>query len=119
MIEFALPPGLDKAILAVLVRHQGRRKPISRLALLAQVTHYTKSERLVREQIKWLRRQGYLIGSAPGESGGYYLITSLDEYQDFIHTEYLAKITDMQRTLTAMNKIATTKWGNPLQTKFF
>jgi len=88
------------------MHHQGRQRPISRRALLAQVSFYTKSERQVREQIKWLRCQGYLI-------------TSLNEYQDFIHTENLAKITDMQRTLSAINKIAATKWGNPLQTKFF
>jgi predicted DNA-binding transcriptional regulator YafY len=67
---------------------------------------YGASERQVREYIKQLRRAGHLIGSAPGADGGYYLITSIDEFNDFMRSEYLAKIKEMRETVNAMNHAA-------------
>ena len=97
---------LDRAILRALSYHQGRANAISRRELVAAVRIYGASERQIREQIKQLRRAGHLIGSAPGADGGYYMITSLDEYNDFMHTEYMAKIKDMRETVNAMNYAA-------------
>ena len=102
---------LDRAILRTLSFHRGRLNPITRTDLVNAVRMYGASERQIREQIKQLRRAGYLIGSAPGSGGGYYLITSLDEFNDFMHTEYMAKIKDMSETATAMKQTAKDKFG--------
>ena len=107
---------LDRAILRTLSYHRGRSNPISRTDLVKAVRMYSASERQIREQIKQLRRLGHLIGSAPGSGGGYYLITSLDEFNDFMHTEYMAKIKDMSQTANAMTKTAQSQFGpNVLQ----
>ena len=97
---------LSRAILRTLSFHTGRAHPISRTDLVRAVSIYNASERQIREQIKQLRRAGHLIGSAPGVDGGYYLITSLDEFNDFMTSEYLAKIKDMGETVKAMNTAA-------------
>ena len=102
---------LDQAILRVLVHHQGRAHPISRSDLVRALKTYNASERQVREQIKQLRRAGHLIGSAPGTDGGYYLITTLEEFNDFMCTEYMAKIKDMSQTANAMTRTAQAQFG--------
>ena len=102
-MEFDL---LRRAILRTLAFHAGRTNPISRTDLVRAVSIYNASERQIREQIKQLRRAGHLIGSAPGVDGGYYLITSLEEFNDFMCTEYMAKIKDMSETVKAMNEAA-------------
>ena len=38
--------------------------------------------------------------------GGYYLITTPEEFQDFVQAEYLAKIIDMHTTLEIMTRSA-------------
>ena len=103
---------LDRAILRTLSFHRGRSNPISRTDLVKAVRMYGASERQIREQIKQLRRLGHLIGSAPGIDGGYYLITSLDEFNDFMHTEYMAKIKDMSQTASAMKSTAQKQFGH-------
>ena len=62
-------------------------------------------------QIKLLRRAGHLICSAAGENGGYYLISSLDEFNEFMQTEFLSKIRDMSKTAHVMTHAATKKFG--------
>jgi len=59
-----------------------------------------------------LRRNGHLIGSAPGEDGGYYLISTPAEFQTFLQNEFLALISDMSETVTLMRKSADTLFGS-------
>lgn len=108
-----LPPGLDRAILRVLGYHHGRSAAIGREDLVSQVKRlgFACHERQLREMIKQLRRDGHLIGSAPGEDGGYYLISCKEEYDDFIASEFRAKIVDMEQTLRAMNISADREFG--------
>ena len=106
-----LPSGLDRALMLILSRHIGRAAAISRVQLCTALKEYRITERQLREQIKLLRRSGRLIGSAPGVSGGYYLIVSLDEFNDFMQTEYLAKVKDMSETARAMTRTAQHQWG--------
>ena len=68
--------------------------------------------RAVGQQIKLLRRAGHLIGSAAGENGGYYLICSLDEFNEFMQTEFLSKIRDMSITAHSLTHAATKKFGD-------
>jgi len=109
--EFSLPEGLDRAVLRALADHQGREKAISRRELCARVQAYRVGERLVREQIRQLRRRGHLIGSAGGANGGYYLITEPAEFQEFLRVEFQAKIDDMRLTAAAMAREARKRWG--------
>ena len=116
-----LPAGLDRAVLRVLSGHSGRKNAIGRGALvrsLAQLGWHV-SERQARAMISQLRKAGALIGSAPGEDGGYYLIESQDEFDTFVATEYRAKITDMQETLSAMTRAARQQWAGVDQLKLF
>ena len=96
------PLFLDQAVLKIICLHD-RRNPISRSDLVARLAVFSVDERVVREQIKQLRRAGYLIGSAAGLGGGYYLIKTPQEFQDFLQREYQAKIKDMHKT-AAMSK---------------
>ena len=102
---------LSRALLRTLAFHRGRANPITRTDLVKAVRIYGASERQIRERIKQLRRAGHLIGSAPGTDGGYYLITSLEEFNDFMCTEYMAKIKDMSQTANAMTQTARSKFG--------
>lgn len=103
-----IPVGIDGAIVRVLSDHNGRSKAIGRKGLVFEVGKlgFRVHERMVREVIKRMRRQGYLICSMPGEEGGYYLAVSKAEYQEFKQREFLAKVLDMQETLSAMDAAA-------------
>lgn len=102
----AMPTGLDRALLRTLMYHQGRENCITRTDLIRSVYPLKVHERQLRQQIRLLRRQGYLIGSAPGEDGGYYLITTPQEFQNFLQEQYVAIIADMSETAAAMRRSA-------------
>ena len=106
-----LPPDIGLAIMIVLSFHAGRHNTISRGDLCAELKDLRISDRQLREQIKQLRRSGHLIGSAAGENGGYYLITTPEELEEFLRTEYQAKIDDMRQTVEAMTNAASQRWG--------
>jgi predicted transcriptional regulator len=116
-----LPHGLDRAILLILSNRWGRNQAISRGNLVKAVSQmgFPSNERAVRLQISQLRKKGALIGSAPGENGGYYLVLTAQEFQEFVDTEYLAKIKDMQETLSAMRQSARDVFGDAWQASFF
>ena len=105
------PPFMDQAILKIISFHS-RRNPISRSDLVANLAIYSVDERVVRENIKQLRRAGHLIGSVAGIGGGYYLIKTPQEFHDFLHGEYQAKIKDMSKTAASMRQAANKKWGS-------
>ena len=118
-----LPPGLDRAILQVLSFYKGSQVKIPRMKLVFEIKllGITANERQVRLQISQLRKSGVLIGSAPGEDGGYYLIETVGEFHEFIAKEYLAKISDMQETLSSMRHSAQDRFGpalDAIQTSF-
>ena len=107
----ALPPDLDLAIMTILSFHTSSRNPIPRTRLCSALTEFRISDRHVRDRIKSLRRSGHLIGSLSSDNGGYYIITSPTELQEFLNREYLAKINDMRQTVDAMTKSASQRWG--------
>jgi len=113
------PQGLEQAVLRVLESRRGRQKAIGRNELTALVRRLGQpaSERQVREVIKHLRRQGYLICSAPGADGGYYWADTLEEYREFRNMEYAAKIADMSETLRKMDQAAEKIFGDSFQMK--
>lgn len=110
-------PALGKAILHVLSRHIGLEEAIGRQQLIKQpeIKACGVGERVVRDTIRLLRRDGHLICSAPGAEGGYYLPSSWEEFDVFAAAEYQAKISDMSVTLAAMKKAARQRWGEARQ----
>jgi hypothetical protein len=108
---------LAKAILYTLSWHVGKGKAIGRMDLVqsAEVRACKVGERVMRDTIRLLRREGQLICSAPGEEGGYYLAETWQEFQEFTRAEYEAKISDMSETLKAMKKAAVERWGEAQQ----
>jgi DNA-binding transcriptional regulator PaaX len=117
----SLPAGLDRALLRILSYHSGRQNAIGRGELVANLRRhgFAVSERAMRAQISQLRKSGYLIGSAAGADGGYYLIQTAQEFDEFASMEYRAKIRDMSETLRAMQKAADSRWGSAQQTTLF
>lgn len=107
-----LPPGLERAVLRI-VTNGTRANPIPRGRIVTDcaLMGFHTTERAVREAIRQLRRQGHLIGSTPGDHGGYYLMRTRDEYEEFIQTEFGAKIFDMLETKKAMDRSARDQFG--------
>ncbi len=115
--EISIPSGLGKVVLHVLRDHAGREQAIGRDALVKAIHYRTASfyhERLVRECIKQLRRQGHLICSMPGSDGGYYMASTKQEFDDFDQAEFGAKIADMNETRQAMLRAARVQFGEPV-----
>jgi DNA-binding transcriptional regulator PaaX len=94
--------GAERAIYAV-VSQYSREQPIGRGELVRKVARlgYELPERVVREAIKQMRRNGYLICATAGTNGGYYVARDLAEVEEFGRLEYIAKIADMSETWTA------------------
>lgn len=116
----SIPRGLEQIVLRVLITRQGRAQAISRTALVRELIRRTGNnchERIVRECIKQLRRQGHLICSTPGEDGGYYMAVNKSEFDLFDQTEFGAKIADMNETRQAMLKAARKQFDQVTQGK--
>ena len=116
MIE-EMPVGLDRAMLRVLFFHLGRENAVGRTALVEALGKmgFDVSERQARQCIHDLRRGRYLICSAPGEDGGYYMAASLDEFREFCERELHPKAMDMLETESAMKEGARQQFGEAVQ----
>lgn len=105
----AFPPKLPEHLVEILARYVGKKSAIGRNGLVARCQQRgfkTITERQIRECIKYLRRNGYLICSLAGTNGGYYMASSKDEFDEFDKVEFGAKIADMNETRQAMLKTA-------------
>lgn len=112
----AMPPGLGRAVLRVISGYQEAR-PVSRteLVTLVGMQGFTSSERQIREMIRTLRRQGYLICSVAGEDGGYFMAQTKLQYDEFRRREFASKISDMSETMRAMDDAARDQFGDGYQ----
>lgn len=112
--------GEERAVYTV-VKQYDKREPISRGELVYKVKRlgFGLAERQVREIIKQLRRKEYLICSVPGNNGGYYMASSLADYEEFDAMEYGAKIADMAETRAAMKRAAVRQFGTVYQQSMF
>lgn len=120
-MQIMVPDGLEEAVLTVLDAHKGVENAIGRNALVwtLRTMGRTVHERVVRECIKRLRRDGHLICSTPGKNGGYYLATSRQEFLEFDQYEFGAKIADMNETRKAMWKAMQEQFGEAVQERLF
>lgn len=111
------PVELRDHLIEILARYPGKEAAIGRQALTNRVYQrgFRVSERQVRECIKYLRRNGYLICSTAGIKGGYYMASTKAEFAEFDHDEFGAKIADMNETRQAMLKTAIKQFGDAVQ----
>jgi hypothetical protein len=107
------PYGLADAVLRALSHRQGRDLAITRprlQAVLARSYDITVGERVLRGCITNLRKAGHLIGSAAAGDGGYYMIATAEELDEFLAQELLARITDLSETVNAMRRAGAARW---------
>jgi predicted DNA-binding transcriptional regulator YafY len=111
------PPELRQALIEMLARYVGKEKAIGRMGLVMRSYErgFRVSERQIRECIKYLRRNGYLICATPGKKGGYYMASTKAEFEEFDHAEFGAKIADMNETRQAMLKTVVRQFGEAVQ----
>jgi len=115
------PPELRRHLVEILAPYAGKQAAIGRIPLTNRVYQrgFRVSDRQVRECIKWLRRNGYLICSTAGAKGGYYMASTKDEFAEFDHDEFGANIADMNETRQAMLKTAVKMFGDAVQLEAF
>lgn len=112
-----MPAGLDRATLRVLSFHTGKKNALGRDLLVAGIhlEGFDVSERQVRQCIHDLRRKGYLICSAPGEEGGYFMAANWEEFEEFCQRELHPKAVNMLETESAMKEAARKQFGDAVQ----
>lgn len=100
-----MPAGIERAMRRVLSYHVGKDNAISKPQLLADLKRlgFPTNERQARACIVDLRKAGDLICSSSGE-GGYFVASTVEEYEEFAQIEYRAKIIDMSETLRGMDE---------------
>jgi predicted DNA-binding transcriptional regulator YafY len=108
---------LRQHLIEIIAAYVGKEKAASRTLLVARCNQrgFHVSERQVRECIKYLRRDGYLVCAMPGINGGYYMASTKAEFAEFDHAEFGAKIADMNETRQAMLKAAVKQFGDAVQ----
>lgn len=115
-------PGIDRTVVKIISFYQGKAQALGGDDLTRQVQNMGYrgvDNRDVREVIHGLRRQGYLICALPGSSGGYYMATDQEEFDEFARREFEGKISDMSTTLSAMRHAARERWGDAYQRSLF
>lgn len=103
-------------IIRLLGFHVGRERAITKYRLLDELARagFYMTEREFRSEIAALRKQGIMIGSSAGSNPGYYLIANMGEFDEFIATELLPRIKDLNDTYRAMSGAAQTKFCGQL-----
>lgn len=109
-----------KERLLKIIEQRTKDNPISVPDLTALVNRhgYNLSERMTRDTVSKLRKEGVLICSISKQGGGYYMAGNRDEYLEFRRIKYSAQVLDMLETLRAMDHAAERTF-NGLQERLF
>ena len=107
-----IPGDLAGRIVKVLLDHVGRKRAIGRRELVYVLG---VNERILRETIRTLRRNGALICSAPGSDGGYWLAEDWAEVANFCASELHSRSMDLLQTEQAMRETARLRFGEATQ----
>jgi hypothetical protein len=119
---FISKDALDREVLYVLMNHIGEPNAIYRTTLVSKIFDiglYEKDQdddtydRQVRQSIERLRHQGHIICNT-GNGVGYYVASTVEEYQAF-RTVYGAHAFPIMEAIRRMDDAAKEKWPNPLQ----
>lgn len=103
-------------IIRLLGFHVGRERAMTKYRLLDELARsgFHLTEREFRQEVSDLRKQGIMIGSSAGSNPGYYLIANMGEFDEFIATELLPRIKDLNDTYRAMSGAAQTQFCGQL-----
>jgi len=117
----ALDPKLLEAVTRILTRHIGREHAIARADLVDDVRRLTRhpyTDRQVRAAINALRKQGWLICSAGGVGGGYWLAKNRGEVLEFLEREVRPRAMDLLAIEKAMRQAMLEQFGQPTLFEF-
>lgn len=118
---------LDRAVLHILLRHQGKQNRIERWELVAQVfggpvlpefqNDDNACDRDIRYTVGRLRAEGYLICDL-GDGAGRWIAATEKEFWEF-YGYYVKPIKSKADVARAMVKAAKARWPNLMQPKLF
>lgn len=108
-----IPPGLSAHVARMLSSHIGRSQAIlgEELTRRLHSIYPRLDQRVVREAIHQLRRDGILICAAPGASGGYYVASSWSELEEFATRELRSRAMDLLETEKKLLRSAERQFG--------
>ena len=94
----------------------GRERAMTEYRLLDELARagFYMTEQEFRQEVSDLRKQGIMIGSSAGSNPGYYLIANMGEFDEFIATDLLPRIKDLNDTYRAMSGAAQTQFCGQL-----
>jgi len=94
----------------------GRERAMTKGRLLDELARagFYMTELEFLQEVSDLRKQGIMIGSSAGSNPGYYLIANMGEFDEFIATELLPRIKDLNDTYRAMSGAAQTQFCTAL-----
>jgi len=116
-MKLSVPEGLEKTVILALRDVKGRELSLGRQRLVSRVRGAFPGvhERIVRQAVHNLRQKGWLICSAPGRQGGYFMAGTKDEFDEFIQRELHPKAMDLLKTEKAMRNAARSQFGEAAQ----
>lgn len=123
-IVISMDKGMGQMVFSILLDHVGKKKSILGSKLVYKLKQFfpddnsTDLQRKMRLAIADLRKQGYLIASAPGKLGGYWLPANRKEFDEFIRHEFIKKIEDMAITKNILVTAADKQLGLVYQERF-
>lgn len=110
-----------KERLLKIIEQRTKDNPISVPDLTALVNRhgYNLSERMTRDTVSKLRKEGVLILSVSKTGGGYYMSQSMEDYLEFRNHNILPRVTDMQDTMKQMDRAAQREYKSIAQERLF
>jgi len=101
---------LTAAVLEILDLHVGSERAIKARDLARLLG--LRSDRAMREAIRQLRREGYLIVSSVGANPGYFVAASREEWEAFRDGNLKPRAFDILETAKAMSDAAQRRFGS-------
>lgn len=118
---------LDRTVLHILLRHQGKANRIDRWELVEQVyggpvlPEYQNDDNLQDRDIRYavgrLRKQGYLICDL-GDGAGRWMASTAEEFWEF-YSYYVKPIKAKAEVARALKKAAAEQFPNLMQPRLF
>jgi len=110
-----------KDVILKAIEYRTSDNPINNaeLAQLCQRYGFNISTERVREEIRFMRKDGILILSVASAGGGYYMSRSMDDYLKFRNTNLLPRVIDMQDTIKLMDYAAKQEYKMDAQARLF
>ena len=118
MVRMGKNEHVPKSVLWILLQHVGRENAITQEKLTSELgmSGYKSFRRRLQMEVRELRLQGFLICSTAGEGAkGYFIPTSLEEYQEFEESEFNHRLKSITMTRNAMRKAASAQLGTEYQ----